>query len=195
MKQRICQKAQQGAYIEEIPESLLGEVLEHNFCLVAFKINEDELTVYSINFSIQNSGQNDTITENMAQNANLNTGNEEKSKINGEEPIFNEPFTYDEAMKAPDVDKWMKAMEVELNTLNKMCIWDIVQPSANTNIVGSKWVYHYKYNPSSLIIKRRARLVAQGFTQMFGVDYNETFSLIMYLSSLWLICTLAARNN
>jgi hypothetical protein len=47
-------------------------------------------------------------------------------------------------------------MEFELDALEKMHIWEVAQPPVNTNIVGSKWVFHYKYNPSGLIIKRRA---------------------------------------
>jgi hypothetical protein len=86
-------------------------------------------------------------------------------------------------------------MEFELNALDKMRVWEVTQAPTNMNIVGSKWVYHYKYNPSGCIIKRRAHLVTQGFTQIFGVDYEETFSPVICLSSLRLICTLAARND
>jgi hypothetical protein len=151
--ERLRQKAQQGAYIEEIDESLFGEVLEPNFCSVAFEINEDELPVHSTNISIQDSGQNKFIIQNMAKNAALTNDDENKSETIGEEPILDEPFTYSEAMKAPDADEWIKAMEFELNTLNKMHVWEIAQPPPNTNIVGSKWVYRYKYNPSGRIIK------------------------------------------
>jgi hypothetical protein len=114
----------------------------------------------------------------------LTNDDKNKSKTNGEKQLFNEPSTYDEAINTPDVDEWIEVMKFELNVLDKMRVWDVVQLPANTNIIGSKWVFHYKYNPSGLIIKRRAQLVAQGFTQMFGVDYEETFSLIVCLSSL-----------
>jgi hypothetical protein len=109
----------------------------------------------------------------MAEANNATTDDKNKTKEIGEEPNLNEPQTYDKAMKSPDADEWVKAMEFELNALQKMQVWDEVQPPAKTNIVGSKWVYRYKYNSSGLIIKRRARLVAQGFTQIFGVDYDE----------------------
>jgi hypothetical protein len=64
------------------------------------------------------------------ENSNLSINNKAKSKLTGEEPIFNEPFTYDKAVKAPDADKWVKAMEIELNALinvhlgsNSACTW------------------------------------------------------------------------
>jgi hypothetical protein len=85
----------------------------------------------------------------------------------------------------------MDAMKFKLNALERMCVWEITQLPENTNIVSSKWVYYYKYNSSGHIIKRRAHLVAQGFTQIFGVDYNETFSPVVHLASLQLICAIA----
>jgi hypothetical protein len=67
-----------------------------------------------------------------------------------EEPLLNEPFDYDEAMKAPDTDEWIKVIEFELNTLNKMHVWEVAQLSANINIIGSKWVYCYQYNQTKV---------------------------------------------
>jgi hypothetical protein len=192
---RLCQNTKQWAYIEEIPKSLFREVLEHNFCSVAFEIDEDKLPVHSKYYSVQNPGEVNNIIENTAQASNLRTDNENNSKEIGEEPTRNKSFTDDEAMKSPDSDEWVKAMEFKLNALNKMHVWDKVEPPVNTNIIGSKWVYCYKCNLSGLLIKRRALLVAQGFTQIFGVDYDKTFSLTIHLSSLWLICALAARND
>jgi hypothetical protein len=73
---RIHQRAQQGAYIEEIPMSLFGLLLEHDFCLVAYEIKEDNILVHPTNISIQNSDQGNKITEIMVQNSSLITDNE-----------------------------------------------------------------------------------------------------------------------
>ena len=54
--------------------------------------------------------------------------------------------------------------------------WDLVSLLAETNIVSCKWVYTIKYNSDRLVDRYKARLVACGFTQTFGVDYVETFS-------------------
>jgi hypothetical protein len=103
-RERLHQKAQQGGYIEELDESALGVVLDYNFCSVAFEINEDELPVHSVNYLIQESGKNNTYISDTAQNNNKNEKNEGKSDSIGEEPILNEPYTYDNAIKAPDAD-------------------------------------------------------------------------------------------
>jgi hypothetical protein len=112
---------------------------------------------------ICHNGETKIIIHNTVQSSNTKAGNEEKSTTIGEEPNLNEPQTYDEAIKAPDADGWMDAMKLELNVLDKMCVWEVTWLPKNMNIIGSKWVYCYKYNSSSCIIKKRAHLVAQGF--------------------------------
>jgi hypothetical protein len=139
--ERLHQQMKQWAYIEEIPDSLFREVLEYDFCSVAFEIKEDKLPIHSQKYSIQNSGKINEIIENTEKASNVTIDDKNNTKEIGEEPTLNEPFTYDEAMRYPDADKWVKAMEFELNALQKMQVWDKVQPSMNTNIIGSKWVY------------------------------------------------------
>jgi hypothetical protein len=92
----------------------------------------------------------------MVQNSSLTVEDENEVKSQGEELNLNKPQTYDKAINTLDADEWIKAMDFELNVLEKICIWEVAQPPVNTNIVGSKWVFCYKYNPSSLIIKIRA---------------------------------------
>jgi hypothetical protein len=90
--------------------------------LVTFEINEDELPVHSVNCLIQESDKNDAYISDTTQNNSKNEKNEDKSDSIGEEPILNEPYTYDDAITAPDADEWIKAMEFELNALDKICV-------------------------------------------------------------------------
>jgi hypothetical protein len=135
--ERLHEKAQQGTYIEEIPEMYCGGVLEHNFCSVAFEIDEDKLPVHSNELSVQHSKEQINYVKNIMQSMTLKPDKEKREEMKGEEQTLNEPFTYEEAMKAPDADRWIKAMEFELDTLKKMHVWEVTQPSANMNIVGS----------------------------------------------------------
>jgi hypothetical protein len=77
--ERLREKAQQGAYIEEIPETYFGEVLEHDFCSVAFEIDEDKLLAHSNELSVQNSKEQINYVENIAQSMTLKP-DEEKEK-------------------------------------------------------------------------------------------------------------------
>ena len=70
----------------------------------------------------------------------------------------------------------------------------IIQPEG-VNIVGSKWTYCLKKNDKNTIICPKSCLVAQGLTQTFGVNYDETYAPIIRMTSLQTICAIAAHNN
>lgn len=55
----------------------------------------------------------------------------------------------------------------------------MVPPQAAAKIIGNKWVYRVKYNPNGSIVKYKARLVAIGFHQTHGIDFFETYSLVV----------------
>ena len=63
------------------------------------------------------------------------------------------------------------------------------------NIVGRRIVLHYKLDKDSSINMRKFRLVAQGFTQQKGIDYNNTFSPMAKLAAIRVIAAIAVRNN
>lgn len=65
----------------------------------------------------------------------------------------------------------------------------------DTNIILSKWIFKYKRDFESKIIKRKARLVARGFTQGEGVDFHETFSPTMKQDSLRILTAFAMKNK
>ena len=72
--------------------------------------------------------------------------------------------------------------------------WLLVEPPPNTNIVGCKWVLKLKAMPDGSV-KHKARLVAQGFTQKPGVDYDETYSPVVRFASLRALFALAAHYD
>ncbi|KAJ2994795.1 hypothetical protein NUW54_g7491 [Trametes sanguinea] len=103
--------------------------------------------------------------------------------------------TYEEAKKRPDWPKWEEAIRSELDSLVKNGTWRIVDRPRTGNIVDSKWVLRVKKNAAGEIDKYKARLVARGFTQVYGVDYYETFAPVAKLASFRLVLAIAARND
>ena len=85
-------------------------------------------------------------------------------------------LSYQEARRRFDWPEWQKAINVELENLNAAGTWDVVQRPENTNVVDSKWVFRLKNDAEGRIVKWKARLVARGFTPVYGVDYFETFA-------------------
>ena len=72
-----------------------------------------------------------------------------------------EPKKIDEALK--DVD-WMNAMHEELNNFTRNQVWELVERSKNHNVIETKWVYRDKQDQDGIVVRNKARLVAQGYT-------------------------------
>jgi hypothetical protein len=103
--------------------------------------------------------------------------------------------TYEEARKRSDWPRWDEAIQKELESLKKSGTWKLVKRPQGANVVDSKWVLRIKKNAAGEIEKYKARLVARGFTQIYGIDYYETYAPVARLSSFRLLLAIAARNN
>ncbi|KAI0990995.1 hypothetical protein K3495_g17192, partial [Podosphaera aphanis] len=87
------------------------------------------------------------------------------------------PNTYDQAIKDPTYGElWKKAIDEEISSLQINHTWKEEVAPPETNLVGTKWVFSIKYRPDSSLDRFKARLVARGFSQQYGVDYTETFA-------------------
>ena len=104
-----------------------------------------------------------------------------------------EPQTVEDACTRPDWPRWREAISAEFKSLDEARTWDIVLRPKNTNIVSCKWVFKIKRNAAGQIDKYKARLIAQGFSQVHGVNYYETYALVVRLTSLRLILAVAAQ--
>ena len=94
------------------------------------------------------------------------------------------PKTLKEAMERSDWPEWSKAIDNELALMAKYHVWDMVDEPAGKNIVGCHWVFRIKHNADGKILKYKARLVAQGFTQVYCIDFLDTFAPIACLSAI-----------
>ena len=72
----------------------------------------------------------------------------------------------------------------EFNAFNQLKAWELVPKPEGANVVGVRWVYDHKLNTEFQITRYKARLVAQGYKQVFGVDFNETFAPTMQIKTL-----------
>jgi len=103
--------------------------------------------------------------------------------------------TYEEARRRPDWPKWEVAIKAELDSLERSGTWRLVERPSNANVVDCRWVLRIKKNAAGEVEKYKARLVAKGFTQIYGVDYYETYAPVAKLASFRLILAISARNG
>ena len=112
--------------------------------------------------------------------------------------IIPTPLTVAEAMASEHKMEWEKAMQEEIDTLNRFHCFDVV-PKAEAlrhgRLVKSKWVFKLKMESDGSLQRFKARLVAKGFTQQYGVDYDETYSPVFGYSSLRSILAKAANED
>ena len=86
-------------------------------------------------------------------------------------------------------------MKDELKSLQKNDVWELVKLPNGRKTVGSKWVFKEKIGADGSIECYKARLVAQGYLQQRGLDYDETFSPVVRTESVRALIALAAKNN
>jgi hypothetical protein len=101
-----------------------------------------------------------------------------------------EPATYAEAIQSDNSSDWMDACAYEIDALAKNRTWELVDLPPGRKAVKSKWVFKLKADG-----RYRARLVAKGFTQIPGIDFDETFSPVARFESLRLLLALAALED
>lgn len=106
-----------------------------------------------------------------------------------------EPKTYKQAISCPEKHKWIMAMESELKSIKDNNTWSSVELPKGRNAIGCRWVFKIKQGESEESTRYKARLVAQGFTQKFGIDYDEVFAPVTRSSTFRTLLTVASARN
>ncbi|GAA0144991.1 transmembrane signal receptor [Lithospermum erythrorhizon] len=88
-------------------------------------------------------------------------------------------------------ENWIRAMQEELCQFQKNDVWNLVPRLDKHNVIGTKWVFKNKSDEKGTVTRNKARLVAQGYTQMEGIDFDETFAPVTRLESIRLLLSLA----
>jgi len=87
------------------------------------------------------------------------------------------------------------AMQDELNQFKRNDVWDVVPNPEHKNIIGTKWVFRNTLNEQGEVIRNKARLVSQGYSQQEGIDNTETFAPVARLEAIRLLLSYAVNRN
>ncbi|GJT98308.1 ribonuclease H-like domain, reverse transcriptase, RNA-dependent DNA polymerase [Tanacetum coccineum] len=103
-----------------------------------------------------------------------------------------EPKNYKEASSD---QKWIEAMRVELDSINRNNTWELTNLPKGHKAIGLKWVFKTKRDANGNIIKHKARLVAKGYIQEHGIDFEEVFAPVARIETIRLLLAIAANNK
>ena len=105
-----------------------------------------------------------------------------------------DPKTYKQATTAEDHEEWDKAMRSEIQSLENLKTWNLVERPKDRNVISSKWVFKKKFKGGAYD-KHKARFCARGFSQKEGVDYDLTFAPVARHSTTRIFIAKAAQMN
>ena len=111
-------------------------------------------------------------------------------------PVVEEtiPFIYREAEISSESKMWKDAMEEEISSQHKNDTWELIELPKEKKAIGCKWVYAKKKRSlKDNIICYKTRLVAKGYAQREGIDYNKVFSHVVKHSSIRILLALVAQ--
>ncbi|WVZ63073.1 LOW QUALITY PROTEIN: hypothetical protein U9M48_012738 [Paspalum notatum var. saurae] len=103
-----------------------------------------------------------------------------------------EPRDVSHALSDPN---WVNAMHEELENFERNHVWALVEPPPNCRPIGTKWVLKNKQGEDGMVVRNKARLVAQSFCQKEGIDYEETFAPVARLEAIRILLAFAASKG
>ena len=92
-------------------------------------------------------------------------------------------------------ENWIMAMQEELNQFERSRVWTLVPASKDHSIIGTKWVFRNKMDESGNVIRNKARLVAQGYNQEEGIDFDESFAPVARLEAIRMLLAYASYKD
>lgn len=109
--------------------------------------------------------------------------------------LDNNPDTIEDILKRPDKEEWLDAMNNEYKSLLECNTWDLVDRTSDMKVISSKWVFHIKRFQSGEINKYKARLVARGCEQKYGVDYLEVYAPVARIQTIRTLLAISAEMS
>jgi len=113
-----------------------------------------------------------------------------------DDSMLREPTCYEDIKNLIDKDEWMEAVKEELDNMSNLKVYKLIKniPS-NARFITTRWVFKYKRDSTGRIVKRKARLVARGYSQEPGTDFHDTFAPTLKQDSLRVFISTAINLN
>jgi hypothetical protein len=90
---------------------------------------------------------------------------------------------------------WVNAMHEELENFERNQVWTLVDPPCSVNVIGTKWLFKNKQGEDGDFVRNKVGLVNQGFSQVEGVDFGETFAHVAHLEANRILLSFTASKG
>nr|KAJ0209273.1 hypothetical protein LSAT_V11C400206350 [Lactuca sativa] len=169
----------------------------------ADEILEAEDSPATDNLSVSNSPESTSVSEHRYHPVdqiigNIHDGVQTRSRVSNNFCMyvnFVSMILPDKIHTALQDADWIKAMQEELNEFERHKVWTLVPRPSGKTFTGTRWVYRNKVDKDGIITRNKARLVAQGFTQIESIDYRETFAPVARIEAIRLFLAYASYMN
>nr|GEV46760.1 retrovirus-related Pol polyprotein from transposon TNT 1-94 [Tanacetum cinerariifolium] len=173
-------------------ETSINEEVFHD----VFESFQRESFSSSLNDDVQQSPDEVILPQTNTQSISINmipNGDEASTSHNVfDECLEDAYFDATEALRDPD---WVSAMQDELDQFARLKVWRLVPRPEGKSVIKTKWIFMNKKDECSLVIRNKARLVAVGYSQQEGIDYDETFAPVARIEAIYLFLAYAAHKN
>ncbi|GJS87880.1 putative retrotransposon ty1-copia subclass protein [Tanacetum coccineum] len=106
-----------------------------------------------------------------------------------------EPANYKAELSNPKPDKWLEVMNADMQSMIDNQVWSLVDLTPDGRTVGSKWLFKKKTDIDGNVHTYKTRLAAKGYTQTYGIDYEETFSIVADIKAIRILIAITAFYN
>ena len=107
--------------------------------------------------------------------------------------VEDDPINLQQVLQSSKSHKWIDAMKDEMKSMEDNDVWDLIELPKGSKPIGCKWIFKTKRDSNGNVERYKAHLVAKGFTQKEGIDYEEIFSLVFTKNSFRTIMALVAH--
>jgi hypothetical protein len=112
-----------------------------------------------------------------------------------DEKHHEDPMIVKDLESRNDSQEWKQSMISEYDSLIENDTWKLVKLPENRMVIKTKWIFKTKRDTNGNIVKRKSRLVAKGYTQRYGIDYEETYAPVVRYTSIRFLMALAVKNR
>ena len=169
-------------------------------CIMLPNILSYNSNIYPTNDDNNNAFESYVVDTKLLSQLQSNAQNGDNIVLNVLSTAFNAteiaiPSTHKQVLKSPQVSNWLQAEADEIHSLQKKQVLHATVPPEGCTLLSTRWIYRVKYSQDGSISRYKARLVTKEYEQVLGVDYDETFSPVVRLTSLRIIFAIAAQQH